>query len=405
MSETHPPLPPLLDSFEASPIARMFSLAADLKAAGKKILDLSSGEPDADTPAHIKAAAAEAMARGETKYLPVQGSIALREAVRRKFARDNGLELAPGQIVIGSGAKPLLADLLRSLAAPGDEVVLASPCWPSHTGMIRLVGATPRLVPADPLHGAWPSAEDWAAAITHRTRVVLLCSPSNPSGAVFAREDLEALAEVLRRHPDAWIVSDDLYEHLLFDGRRFVSLLDVAPDLTARTILVNGVSKAYAMTGWRIGFAAGPLPAMAALGQVLSQATGCPSSISDAAAIAALDGPQDCLESFRAIYQRRRDRIAPALDALPGLACPRPAGAFYLFPSCAGLIGRRLPDGKTIESSQDFLTYLLEDFSIAAVPGSAFSCEPHFRLSIASADEVLDAAVARIGEAISSLKD
>ena len=399
-----PPLSPILDRFKPSAIAGMMGLAARMRAEGRTLFDFSTGEPDVDTPDHIKQAAVEAIARGETKYSPTDGTIAVRQAVRRKFARDNGLAFELSQIVVASGAKPLLADILRTLASGGDEIALPAPCWPSHVGMIELAGAAPVYV-ATTMAGRFKmDPGQLAGALSERTRAVLLCSPSNPSGAIYSDAELLALAEVLRQRPYLWIITDELYQHIVYDGRKSRSIVEIAPDLSDRTIVVNGVSKAYAMTGWRIGYAAGPQPSMDALRKVMSQATGCPCSISQAAAIAALDGPLDCVRGFVESYQRRRDRTVRALSRMPGISCLSPDGAFYLYPSCDGIIGSQRPDGQLISSSSDFAAYLLEEWSVAVVSGSAFELDPHIRISIATADTELDEGIVRIGEAISNLQ-
>ena len=398
-----PGLSPILGRFKPSAIAATMAIAARMRADGRELYDFSTGEPDFDTPDHIKQAAIAAIHRGETKYSPTDGTIAMREAVQHKFKRDNGLTFTLQQIIVASGAKPLLADIIRTLASEGDEIVLAAPCWTSHTGIIELAGARPVYVATGQQQGFKMTPGALAAALTARSRAVVLCSPSNPSGATYSATELAALAEVLRLRPDVWIITDDLYEHIVFDGRRFCTLLNVAPDLADRTIVVNGVSKAYAMTGWRIGYAAGPSMFMDAVRKIMSQAAGCPSSVSQAAAIAALDGPMDCVHVFVAAYQARRNRTVRSLNQFPGLSCISPEGAFYVYPSCQGVIGSVTPKGGRIGSSTDFATYLLEDWLVAVVPGAAFELDPHFRISIATADAALDEGVARIGRAVSAL--
>ena len=398
-----PKLSPILDRFKPSAIAATMALAARRRAEGRELYDFSTGEPDFDTPDHIKQAAIAAIHRGQTKYSPTDGTIAMREAVQRKFKRDNGLTFTLAQIIVASGAKPLLADIIRTLASEGDEIVLAKPCWTSHTGIIELAGAKPVYVATRQQQDFKMTPGALEAALTAHSRAVVLCSPSNPSGATYSATELTALAEVLRQRRDVWIIADDLYEHIVFDGRRFCTLLNVAPDLADRTIVVNGVSKAYAMTGWRIGYAAGPSTFMDAVRKIMSQAAGCPSSVSQAAAIAALDGPSDCVHEFVAAYQARRNRTVRSLNQFPGLSCISPEGAFYVYPSCQGVIGSVTPNGGRIASSTDFATYLLENWSVAVVPGAAFELDPHFRISIATADAALDEGVARIGRAVSAL--
>ncbi len=398
-----PTLSPLLDRFKPSAISGMMGTVARLQAQGKKLYDFSTGEPDFDTPEHIKQAAIEAIKQGDTKYSPTDGTIAMRAAVQRKFERENNLGFKLEQIIVATGAKPLIADIIRAMAGSGNEIMLAAPAWPSHVGMIELAGAEPVFVRAGQSDGFIMGPEQLAAAITSKTRAVLLCSPSNPTGAVYGQEALLVIAEVLRKFPDLWIITDDLYEHIIYDDRKFHSILNVAPDLADRTVVINGVSKAYAMTGWRIGYAAGPTDLMNGVRKVMSQATGCPSSVSQAAAIAALDGPLECVSEFVTSYQARRDRSVGALNQTPGIDCLSPQGAFYLYPSCAGVIGKHQPDGTVIKSSHDFAKYLLNDWSIAVVPGSAFELDPHFRISTATADDDLDEGIAQIKKAVAAL--
>ena len=399
-----PALSPLLELFKPSAIAGMMGTVARLQSEGKKLYDFSTGEPDFDTPAHIKQAAIDAIIRGETKYTPSDGSIAARQAVQRKFARDNNLAFNLEQIIVATGAKPLLADIIRAMAGPGDEITLAAPCWPSHVGMIELAGATPVFVKTTQGDGFIMQPDQLEQNITPKTRAIILCAPSNPTGAVYSRQALLDIADVLTKHPDLWIITDDLYEHIIYDNHQFHSILEVAPDLADRTIVVNGVSKAYAMTGWRIGYAAGPPQLMNAVRKVMSQATGCPCSISQAAAIAALDGPLDGVHEFVKTYQARRDRAVATLNQTPGIDCLSPDGAFYLYPSCAGVIGKQTPEGETISSSLDFANYLLNQWDIAVVPGNAFEQDPHFRISIATADDDLDEGIIRIKRAVSQLE-
>jgi aspartate aminotransferase len=399
-----PQLSSLLDRFKPSAIVGVSNLAAELRHQGVKLYNFSIGEPDFATPAHICEAAIAAIHRGQTKYSPTDGSIALREAVQRKFKRDGNFDFSMEQIVATSGAKPLIADILRTITTEGDDIVLAVPAWTSHVGMVNLVGANPVFVETSQQSGFRMTPEKLAQAMSDRTRAVLLCAPSNPSGAVYSRDEMVALAEVLADYPNAWIISDDLYEHIVFDGERFHSILEVAPELADRTVLVNGVSKAYAMTGWRIGFGAGPVDLMNGVRKLMSQSTGCTCSISEEAAIAALDGPLDCVHDFVDAYQARRDIAVTALNQIDGIECLSPGGAFYLYPSCAALIGRKKPDGSIIESSSDVATYLLKDWSVATVPGSAFELDPHLRFSIATAEEEIVAGIAQISEAISALQ-
>ena len=398
-----PALSPLLERFTPSPISRMMGTVAQMLADGHELCDFSTGEPDFDTPLHIKQAAIDAITRGETKYSPTDGSIDVRQAVQRKFERDNNLKFATNQIIVATGAKPLLADIIRALVAPGEEIVLAAPCWPSHVGMINLAGARPIFVKTKQQDGFIMDAQELSSVITNNTKAVLLCAPSNPTGAVYSKDELLEIAQVLRQYPDLWIITDDLYEHIIYDDHQFFSIVELAPDLGDRTIVVNGVSKAYAMTGWRIGYAGGPKNLIDGVRKVMSQATGCPCSVSQAAAIAALDGPLDEVYRFVKIYRARRDRAVGSLNQVPGLVCLKPQGAFYLYPSCAQLVGLHRPDGKKINSSGDFAEYLLEEFGVATVSGSAFEFDPHIRISIATGDDILDDGLARISRAVSRL--
>ncbi len=397
------PLSPILERFVPSPISKMSSAVSVMLAEGCTLLDFSTGEPDFDTPEHIKQAAIEAINRGETKYSPTDGTIDVRKAVQRKFERENNLGFGLEQIIVASGAKPLLADIIRTIAGDGDEIVLARPCWPSHVGMIELSGAKPVFVDTSQETGFIMSPESLSAVLTDRTRALLFCAPSNPTGAVYSSQALSAIAEILRKYPDLWIITDDLYEHIIYDGRAFHTILEIAPDLADRTIVVNGVSKAFAMTGWRIGYAGGPRGLVDGVKKVMSQATGCPCSISQAAAIAALDGPLDCVYEFVHAYQARRNRSVTVLNQLPGLNCSVPDGAFYLYPSCEGIIGMRRPDSTLISSSSDFADYLLTEYSVAVVPGTAFELDPHIRISIATADDILDQGMTQIAQAVSQL--
>lgn len=398
-----PKLSALLDGFRPSAIAEITDQAAAMREQGRRLYNFSAGQPDFVTPGHICDAATQAMQRGETGYTPVSGTTALKNAIRRKYARDNSLVFETNQIVVGSGAKPLLADVLRTVCDNDDEVVLPTPCWTSHPGMIQLAGATPVLVPARPQDDFSITAEALRASLNGRTRALILNAPSNPCGAMYDARALHALAQVLREFPDVWVITDDLYEYIVYDGERCINLLEVAPDLAPRTVLVNGVSKAYAMTGWRIGYAAGPEACIAALNKIMSQGTGCPSSISQAAAAAALDGPQDCVREFIASYEMRRNRCLEKFAAIDGVDCRTPKGAFYLYPGIEALLGSRTPGGATIRCSVDFVRYLLDDYSVVVVPGAAFELDAHFRMSIATAMDELEAGIDRIAQAVSAL--
>ena len=403
-----PNLSSVLDRFQPSAIAEIFDQAVRLKEAGRTLWDFSTGEPDFDTPEHIRAAAKRAIDAGATRYTAVDGTSALKAAVRRKFRRDNGLDYEEAQIVVGSGAKPLLAAAVQAIVEAGDEVILPTPCWPSHLGMILLAGGTPALVETGIAPGSnrafKMTADQLAAAITPRTKALILCSPSNPTGAVYAADELRALADVLLEHPNVWILSDDLYEHITFDDVAFTTLAAVEPALAARTLTVNGVSKTFAMTGWRIGFAGGPTIWADAIRKIYSQSSGGACSISQTAAVEALDGPQDFLRDWAATYQRRRDLALAGLAEAPGIACTPPEGAFYLFPSCAGVIGKTTSGGQKITDAGTFARHLLDDWGVVVVPGPGFECGPYLRLSTATDETTLRDGVARIAEACRALK-
>ncbi len=381
----------------------MFSLCTQLKAQGRQIIDLSIGEPDFMTPDHVKRAAIEAIHSNVTKYTNSAGSMALREAVSEKFQRENRINYAPQQILIDSGVKPLLFHAMQAMLDVDDEVILPVPCWTSYTGMVQLAGATPVLVACPAANGFKLQAADLEQAITDKTRLILLNSPSNPTGAAYNAAEMKALTDVLLRHPDIWIMADDIYEHIVFGNFVAINPIQVEPALYDRTLTLNGVSKAYAMTGWRIGYAGGPEVLIKAILKVMSQSTGCASSISQAAALAALTGPQDSLPERAAIYQQRRDYLVPRLNAIDGLSCHAPEGAFYLYPSCAGLLGRTTPGGQRLNDSSAVVIYLLDNAGVAMVPGSAFEFDPYFRLSYAAAMEELEQACENIDKACSAL--
>ncbi|KMO31597.1 aspartate aminotransferase [Methylobacterium tarhaniae] len=393
---------PRIATIGVSEILRITAKAGALKRAGRPMIVLGAGEPDFDTPEPIKNAAIRAIGAGATKYTALDGSPELKEAVRRKFSRENGLVFTQDEVTCGAGAKQILYNAFMATLAEGDEVVIPTPYWTSYSDIVTIAGGRPVLLPCGAEAGFRLQPAQLEAAITPRTRWLLLNSPSNPSGAGYRAEDLAALAAVIRRHPQVWVMSDDMYEHIVYDGFRFATFAAVAPDLTERTLTVNGVSKAYAMTGWRIGYGGGPSALIKAMAVVQSQATSCPCSVSQAAAIAALDGPQDVVAERRMAFQRRRDLVVQGLNAVPGLDCPVPDGAFYTFASCAGLIGTRTPEGRVIGSDRDVADYLL-DADVAVVPGSCFGLEPFFRISYATSDEELRVALARIAQACSAL--
>ena len=392
-----------LSLIKPSPTMAITAMAAELKAAGKDVIGLGAGEPDFDTPDGIKAAGMQAIVAGETKYTRVDGMPALKQAIVRKFARENGLDYAPEQISVGSGAKHVLYNALMAGLDPGDEVIVPAPYWVSYPDMVRLAEGTPVIVPAGAADGFKLRPEALAAAITPRTRWLMFNSPSNPTGAAYARDEIAAIAAVLLDHPHVGVLSDDIYEHLVYDGFEFHTVAAVEPRLHARTLTINGVSKAYAMTGWRIGFAGGPRELIAGMAKIQSQSTSNPTSISQHAAIAALDGPQDAIPERRAVFQERRDLVVRLLNEAEGIECVIPEGAFYVYPRCAGMIGRKTPEGETLESDEDVARYLLEAEGVAVVHGAAFGLEPHFRISYATSTEALAEACLRIQRAAGAL--
>ncbi|MEM7172669.1 MAG: pyridoxal phosphate-dependent aminotransferase [Pseudomonadota bacterium] len=398
-----PQLSSLLDRFQPSAIAQIFSHATRLRETGKELWSFSTGEPDFDTPDHIRAAAKRAIDEGDTHYTPTDGRSALKEAVQGKFQRDNDLDYSVEQIVIGMGAKPLLTNAIQAVVDQGDEVILTTPCWPSHVGMTMMAGGQPIRIETGSETGFKMSPEMLEAVITSRTRLVLLCSPSNPTGAVYSAQELEGLAAVFRKHPQIWILTDDLYEHILFDDMSFATIAQVAPDLKDRVLTVNGVSKGYAMTGWRIGYAGGPDPWIRGIQKIFSQTNGGPCSISQAAATEALNGPQDFLRDWAQVYQSRRDLALSYLGDCPGLTCAPPAGAFYLLPNCSSLLGKTTPQGQTLQDSSQLADHLLNDWGIVVVPGAGFDCGPYFRISVATSEEVIKGGLERLVKACSSL--
>jgi aspartate aminotransferase len=389
---------------KASPTMAMTALATELKAAGRDIVSLSVGEPDFDTPDNIKEAAIAAMRRGETKYTTFDGTIELKRAVARKFKHENGLDYDPSsQITISAGGKQVLYNAMVATLNPGDEVVIPAPFWVSYPEMVLLSDGTPVPVPCPQNNGFKLRPEDLDAAIRPKTKWLILNSPSNPTGAAYTEPELKAVAEVLLGHPQVWVMTDDMYEHLVYDDFEYRTIAQVEPRLYERTLTVNGVSKAYCMTGWRIGFGGGPTALIKAMGAIQSNSTANPCSISQAAAVEALTGPKDFIPVHNAKFQERRDLVVDMLNRVPGLFCPRPEGAFYVYPSCAGVIGKRTPAGKTIAYDEDFVRYLLEAEGVAVVHGEAFGLSPHFRISYATSAEVLRDACQRIERACRAL--
>ena len=370
--------------------------ARELKAQGRDIISLSAGEPDFDTPDNIKAAAIDAIRRGETKYTAVDGIPELKSAIADKFRRDNDLEYAPSQIIVSTGGKQVLFNALMATINPGDEVIIPAPYWVSYPDMVLLAGGTPVIVATRPEDNYKMTPQALAAAITDNTKWLIFNSPSNPSGAAYSADELKALTDVLKQHEHVWIMSDDMYEHLVYDDFVFATPAQVEPALYGRTLTVNGVSKAYAMTGWRIGYAGGPEALIRAMSKLQSQSTSNPCSISQWAAVEALNGPQDFIEQARKVYQGRRDLVVDMLNQAEGITCHKPEGAFYVYPSIAGLIGKATPEGRVIASDVDFVTALLEAEGVAAVHGAAFGTSPNFRVSYATSTEALKEACTRI---------
>ena len=376
--------------------------ARELKAQGRDIIGLAAGEPDFDTPDNIKEAAIKAIRDGKTKYTNVDGIPELKEAIVAKFARENGLTYTPAQVNVSPGGKPVIYNAMVATLNPGDEVIIPAPYWVSYPDMVLLAGGEPRFVATSaPSFKLAPA--DLEAAITPRTRWVFLNSPSNPSGAAYSRAELKGLAEVLLRHPHVWILTDDMYEHLVFDNFEFTTIAQVEPALYDRTLTMNGVSKAYAMTGWRIGYAAGPVELINLMRKVMSQTTSNPASISQYAAVEALNGDQGFIKPNQILFQGRRDLVVSMLNRAKGLVCPTPEGAFYVYPSCEALIGKKAPSGKVIETDGHFCTELLEAEGVAVVMGTAFGLAPFFRISYATANATLEEACTRIQRFCGSL--
>ena len=393
-----------LGRIKPSPTIAISAKARELKAAGGDVIGLSAGEPDFDTPAHIIEAAIDAMKRGETRYTDPDGTPALKDAICRKFKRDNNLDYARNQITVGTGGKQVLYNALMATLNPGDEVIIPAPYWVSYPDMVLLAEGEPVIVPCPQEMNFKLQPEDLEKAITPKTKWIILNSPSNPSGAGYTNEDMKKVTDVLMKHPHVYVMTDDMYEKLIYDDFEFCTPAEVEPGLYDRTLTVNGMSKAFCMTGWRIGFAAGPVELITAIRKIQSQSTSNPSSISQAASVAALDGPQDFIVRNNNAFRARRDLVVSMLNQANGLTCPTPDGAFYVYPSCAGVIGKQTPDGKVIENDEDFCTYLLEAEGVAAVHGEAFGLSPHFRISYATSDAVLEDACNRIQRACGALR-
>lgn len=393
-----------LGRIQPSPTVALTGRVAELKRAGIDVIGLGAGEPDFDTPDHIKEAGIEAIREGRTKYTPVDGTAELKAAIVAKFKRDNGLDYAVNQVTVNVGGKQTLFNALVATIDPGDEVVIPAPYWVSYPDIVQFCGGVPKFVVAGADAGYKITPEQLEAAIGPKTRWVILNSPSNPTGAAYSVAELTALGAVLERHPQVMVLTDDIYEHVIYDDFRFGTIASLVPALYERTLTVNGCSKAYAMTGWRIGFAGGPAWLIKAMGNLQSQSTSNPCSIAQAAATAALNGPHDFLVERNAAFRRRRDLVVARLNAIPGIECPTPEGAFYVYPSAAGLMGKTTPGGVRIDSDEALCGYLLDEARVAVVHGAAFGLSPAFRISYATSDALLETACHRIAEACAALR-
>ncbi len=392
-----------INRIKPSPSSMAGQRARELRASGRDIVALTAGEPDFDTPDNVTEAVKRAMAASRTKYTDVGGTPELKDAIRAKFHRENGLSFSTSEVIACSGGKQVIFNALLSTVEKGDEVIIPTPYWVSYPDIVLLAGGTPVFVSCPPEKQFKLQPADLDRCITPHTRWVILNAPNNPSGAVYSREELRGLADVLLRHPHVWIMTDDMYEHILFDGRTYATIVQVAPELKDRSLTINGVSKAYAMTGWRIGYGGAPAELIKAMTKLQSQSTSSPSSISQAAAVEALNGPQDFLVERTQIFQSRRDRVMEVLNQIEGIHCHSPEGAFYAFPSCAGLIGKRTPSGQVLRTDEDFVMYLLEEVNLAVLHGAAYGVSPFFRLSFASSIPTLEEGCARLKQACEKL--
>ena len=393
-----------LDRVKPSPTIAVTTMAAELKAAGKDVIGLGAGEPDFDTPQNIKDAAVAAIAAGKTKYTAPDGIVELKQAICAKFKRDNGLDYAPAQVSVGTGGKQILYNALMATLNPGDEVIIPAPYWVSYPDMVLLAGGEPVIAEASSQTGYKLTPDQLEAAITPKTKWLIFNSPSNPTGAGYTRDELKGLTDVLMRHPHVWVMTDDMYEHLTYGDFEFCTPAQVEPGLYERTLTCNGVSKAYAMTGWRIGYAAGPKSLIAAMRKIQSQSTSNPCSVGQWAAVEALNGPQDYIEANNAIFKRRRDMVVDMLNAAEGISCLTPEGAFYVYPSIHGCLGKTSAAGTLIENDETFAKALLEETGVAVVFGAAFGLSPAFRVSYATSDENLEKACTRIQEFCAALR-
>ncbi len=392
-----------LGRIKPSPTIAVTQKAAELKAKGRDVIGLGAGEPDFDTPDHIKEAAKLAIDKGETKYTPVAGTLLLRQAISAKFKRDNELDYTFEQITVGCGGKQTIFNALMATLDAGDEVVIPAPYWVSYPDIVVLANGRPVIVPCPEENGFKLRAEDLDRAITPKTKWLILNSPSNPTGAAYTRAELKEITDVLLKHPHVWVMPDDMYEHVIYDDFKFTTPAQVEPRLYDRTLTLNGCSKAYCMTGWRVGYAAGPVELVKGMNNLQSQSTTHTSSISQAAAVAALNGPQDFIARNNEVFKQRRDLVVSMLNEAQGLSCHTPEGAFYVYPSCAGAIGKTTPNGQKIDTDDDFVTYLLEAEGVAAVQGSAFGLSPYFRVSYATSTDLLEQACTRIQRACDAL--
>src|SRR3954462_10013702 len=393
-----------LDRVKPSATIAVTDKARALKAAGRNVIGFGAGEPDFDTPANIKLAAIRAIEAGKTKYTDVGGIPELKEAIAAKFQRENGLAYKPNQIIVGTGGKQVLYNALMATINPGDEVIIPAPYWVSYPEMVSLAGGQPVSVVCSAEHGFKLQPQDLEKAITPKTKWIILCSPSNPTGAAYTRAELKAITDVLVKHPHVWVMTDDMYEHLVYDDFQFSTPAEIEPRLYERTLTVNGVSKAYCMTGWRIGYAGGDVNLIKAMSMLQSQSTSNPVAVSQWASVEALNGPQDFIAKHNAIFKERRDLCVSMLNQSNGLKCPKPEGAFYVYPSCAGTMGKTAPSGKKITNDEEFVTELLETEGVAVVQGTPFGFGPAFRISYATKTEDLEEACRRIQRFCGNLK-
>ena len=393
-----------LSLIKPSPTIAISSMAADLRASGQDVIGLGAGEPDFDTPLHIKEAAIKAMRDGQTKYTAIDGIPRLKQAIIDKFHRENNIICTPDMVTVGTGGKQVLYNALMATLDEGDEVLIPAPYWVSYPDMVLLSGGTPILLPCPESAGFKLQPETLASAITPRTKWLIVNSPSNPTGAAYSASELTALAEILCKYPHVHIMSDDMYEHIIYDGFSFSTMAQIAPDLQDRTLTVNGVSKAFCMTGWRIGYATGPAKLIKAMAKIQSQSTSNPNSIAQWAAVAALEGSLDFMGENLRHFATRRQLVVTGLNQIEGMRCFLPEGAFYVYPSCEGLLGRRTPAGKILETDGDFVAYILEHVGVATVQGEAFGLSPHFRISYATSTDILEDALTRLTRACNDLE-